>query len=370
MKAPSLNFKDLYQSFWARIVAASQLSDTTLRACRILLPGLYLLFYLPSYNWIADMPDAWFNPAPLSSAVFFSSFPDLWLLQLAQTFLVLCAALLMAGVKPRLTGLLFCALHLFITSFEYSAGKIDHVAHLLLLCFFSFSLGNWGEQKNGRFNLPIPCGTLLALLLSFGMFTAGFEKAIRWVDFNSNTSGFLSWYFSGYYNLGRDQLLAPFITVIPKIGLELMDYSAVILELSPLACLLLGRRYWIAWCAIACSFHAGTTLFLNISFPYQLFGYVPFIIPAFFLPRLQINTKSLTYIAITLASYRMTTIWFSEIPLLREALLPADVAILLFDLFVWIALAGIGLLNACQQSAKPSQPSILNLQGHENSTIS
>ena len=276
MKASLLNFKQLYQLLWERIIASSELSDSTLRACRILLPGLYLCFYLPSYNWITDMPDAWFNPAPLSIAIFFTSFPELWLLQVTQTLLILSAALLMAGFRPRLSGLLFCGLHLFITSFEYSAGKIDHVAHLFLLCFFSFSLGNWGGNEPRRFKLPIPCGTLLALLLAFGMFTAGFEKAIRWIDFNINTSGFLSWYFSGFYNLGRDALLAPFVSQVPKIGLELMDYSAVAFELSPFICLILGRRYWIAWCAIACTFHAGTTMLLNISFPYQLFGYVPF----------------------------------------------------------------------------------------------
>ncbi|MGB0414383.1 MAG: hypothetical protein ACPGJU_08030 [Coraliomargarita sp.] len=369
MKALSLNFKDFYHSIWERIIASSELTDTTLRACRLLLPGLYLLIYLPSYNWIANMPDAWYDPAPLSSAMFFSSFPDLWILQITQTLLVLCLALLMAGVKPRLTGLLFCGLHLFITSFEYSAGKIDHVAHLFLLCFFSFSLGNWGSSIPTKFRLPIPCGTLLALLLTFGMFTAGFEKAIRWIDFNSNTSGFLSWYFSGYYNLGRDQLLAPFVTEIPKLGLEFMDYSAVALELSPLACLLLGRRYWITWCAIACSFHAGTTLLLNISFPYQFFGYLPFIIPGYLAARIRIPAAHIVYLALALSTYRIATIWISEIPLLREALLPTDLATLSFDLCVWIGLASIGLLKALQL-VKSGQLTSFDFKGHENRSLS
>lgn len=370
MKSTSLNFKDFYQNLWGRIIASSELTDTTLRAYRLVLPGLYLLFYLPSYNWIATLPDAWYDPPPLSSAVFFSSFPDLWILQITQTLLVLCLALLMAGVKPRLTGLLFCGLHLFITSFEYSVGKIDHVAHLFTLCFFSFSLGNWGGGVPRKFRLPIPCGTLLALLLSFGMFTAGFEKAIRWIDFNSDTSGFLSWYFSGYYNLGRDQLLAPFVTAIPKLGLELMDYSAVALELSPLACLLLGRRYWITWCAIACSFHAGTTLLLNISFPYQLFGYLPFIIPGYLVARTRISAVQITCLAIALSTYRITTIWISEIPLLRDALLPSDFATLSFDLCVWLGLASIGLLNAYFQPVKSRKLTSFHFKGHENRALS
>lgn len=347
MKALSLNFKQFYQRCWERVIASSELSDDTLRACRILLPGLYLFFYMPSYNWIAEMPDAWYDPAPLSIAALFSAFPASWFLQISQTLLILCAASLMFGFKPRLSGLAFCVLHLVITSFEYSAGKIDHVAHLFMICFFSFSLGNWeARSKSKRFSLPIPCGTLLAVLLAFGMFTAGFEKAIRWLDFDSNTSGFLSWYFSGFYNLGRDELLAPYITEVPKIGLELMDYSAVAFELSPLFCLLLGRRYWVAWCAVACTFHAGTTMLLNISFPYQLFGYAPFIIPALLTSRIRINAKPLAYIALSLGTYRISTVWVSEIPLLRETLLFNNSILLSFDLCIWICLAAMGTYHA------------------------
>lgn len=346
MNSLSFNFKSLvalYESCWKRIIQASELSDQAIRVFRILLPAVYLLLYMPDYNWISTMPNAWYDPAPLSVAIFLNEFPPLWFFQLTQTLLIVSAALLICGYRPRFSGLLFCALHIVITSFEYSFGKIDHVAHLFLLCFFSFSLGHWGSAPiNDRFKLPIPCSTLLAVLLSFGMFTAGFEKSLKWLDFDMNTSGFLSWYFSGYYNLGRDAFLAPYITNLPKLALECMDYSAVLFELSPFICLLLGKRFWIAWCIVACSFHAGTTLLLNIAFPYQLFGYLPFLVPAVLFARINLNIRTLILSALVLVSLRLAPVWFEGLRPLRTVLFPTATTELCFDLCVWITLIALG----------------------------
>ncbi len=358
MKAYALNFNQLHQWGWNRIIRASELSEESLQILRFVLPALYILFYMPDYNLVARIPDAWFDPAPLSIAAPFQSFPTLLFFQITQTLLVVCALALMWGHRPRFFGLMFCALHLLITSFEYSVGKIDHVAHLFLLCFFCLSLGNWGSPiTKNSYTLPIPCSTLLAVLLAFGMFTAGFEKSLKWIDFDTNTSGFLSWYFSGYYNLGRDELLAPAITQLPRICLELMDYSAVAFEMSPFICLLLGKRYWVAWCAIACTFHAGTTVLLNISFPYQIFGYLPFLIPAFLLANLGNHAKHFSFIILAICSYRTAIIWADNCPLLRDVLLPTDLTKLYFDLCVWVSLAAIGAYHAYTLHCLTREPS-------------
>ena len=350
MKASTLNFKQLlhlHQWAWARIIRATELPDSSLNCLRILLPALYLLFYMPSYSWIAGMPDAWFDPPPLSIAAGLQAFPPALFFQLTETLLVLCAVAIMRGFHPRLFGLAFCLCHLLLTSFEYSFGKIDHVAHLFLIAFFSLSLDNWGQPTpNQRWRLPIPGSTLLAVLLAFGMFTAGFEKTIRWVDFNTDTSGFLSWYFSSYYNLGREALLSPYITLLPKIALELLDYSAVVFEMVPFICLLLGTRAWIGWCAVACLFHAGTTMMLNIAFPYQLFGYLPFLIPACWLAKLNIHSNKWLALLLVFTAYRIAGIWSANCPLLRDVILPTHISKLYFDLFIWLALAAMGAYTA------------------------
>ena len=308
----------IHQWLWQRVIHSASLSDSSLRFCRILLPTLYLIFYMPDFTWIASMPDAWYDPAPLSIGSLFSGFPPLIFFQLAQSALILSAFAIIIGFNARRCGLLFCFLHVLINSFEYGFGKIDHVAHVFTLCFFCLSCSNWGAaNQSNKYNLPIRGEVLLALLVTFGMFTAGFEKALRWIDFDTNTSGFLSWYFGGYNNLDRNELLAPYLTQFPRLGLELFDYAAVAFELSPFLFLLLGKRAWTLWVTTACCFHAGTTALLNISFCYQIFGYIPFLLPA--LPYLQVTSHSIRrkwMLALALvAACRLLPVWNETVPL-------------------------------------------------------
>ena len=91
MRISELNFSNLlaaHQWVWGRIIHASELPCGALRSLRVLLPAVYLLLYLPSYNWIAQMPDAWFDPPPLSIAAGFRAFPSLLFFQVAQTLLI------------------------------------------------------------------------------------------------------------------------------------------------------------------------------------------------------------------------------------------------------------------------------------------
>ena len=128
----------------------------------------------------------------------------------------------------------------------------------------------------------------------------------------------------------------------PNVFFELLDYSAVAFEMVPFICLLLGKRYWIAWCAVACSFHAGTALMLNIAFPYQLFGYLPFLIPIWMIGKVRINQQKLTIFILIAAFYRTAAIWTESCPLIRDVLLPTQLTKLYFDLFVWIGLTLLG----------------------------
>ena len=118
---------------------------------------------------------------------------------------------------------------------------------------------------------------ILAVILSFGMFTAGFEKALYWVDFDLETGGFLRWFYSGFFTHGRDYLLAPVVTRLPPKIFELADYFAVIFELSPLLALLSGRKWWLLWLFVASIFHLANTLLLNIDFIAHAPVYLSFI---------------------------------------------------------------------------------------------
>lgn len=118
---------------------------------------------------------------------------------------------------------------------------------------------------------------ILAVVLCFGMFTAGFEKALYWVDFDFGTGGFLRWFYSGFFTHGRDRLLAPVVMSLPPQTFELADYFAVIFELTPLVALLAGRKWWLVWLLVASTFHLANTLLLNISFTAHAPVYLSFV---------------------------------------------------------------------------------------------
>ena len=151
------------------------------------------------------------------------------------------------------------------------------------LFILGLSFTNWGtynalipDQKVSN-QMQRRVLALLAVLLCFGMFTAGAPKAIRWLDFNLETGGFLAWFYSGFFNLEKQYLLAPFVLLVPPQTFEFFDYFAVIFELSPLIALLTGRKWWQLWLLVASIFHLANTLLLNIPFTIHAPVYLSFI---------------------------------------------------------------------------------------------
>ena len=107
--------------------------------------------------------------------------------------------------------------------------------------------------------------------------TAGFGKALNWIDLNLTTSGFLSWFYSGYFNHGRDRLLAPLVLKISEpLVWELIDTLAVVFELGALLAIL-SRQRWYAWLTTACIFHLANCLLLNIDFEMNAIVYLAFV---------------------------------------------------------------------------------------------
>ena len=188
----------------------------------------------------------------------------------------------------RSSTILLLTLLLIGNSFQYSLGKIDHV--ILYPCvLFVMCFQNWGEcfsvdslRKGQHENVGDPLSktanlSLLGIFIAFGFFTAGFGKALSWVDFDLSTSGFLSWLYRGYYNFGSDRLLAPLaIQINLPLLWELVDYSAVIFELG-FCVAILGRRSWYRWLTMACLFHLMNCLLLNIPFNHNTLAYLAFV---------------------------------------------------------------------------------------------
>lgn len=266
-----------------RVVRATAVPEEQLGVVRVVL-GVFLgFFYLPTFSWLANVPDAFFSPPPLSIAAFFNGFTGGVFLHILDIILVLSIMCLTLGIKSRWAGALYTLSFLIGSSFEFSLGAVSHV-FLLPAVIFCLSFSNWGVHyalvpdkvyKNiGGLGLP-----LVGILVAFAFFTAGILKLFVWMDFDLGTTGFLNWFYSGYFNFGRSQLLTDWVFNFPALLLEIMDYAVIIFEISAIVFLLMGKRYWVIWLIIACFFHLGTTLLLNIHFIQHVPIYMIFLLP-------------------------------------------------------------------------------------------
>ena len=279
---------------WRKAEDASRNNTRSLSLVRIIY-GLYIvLFATPSFSWIGKVPQSLYLPPFFSLGSFFDDFPDYsWLLAI-DISLIVCTVCLLLGVRARYAGILFTFFYIIGFSFRVSFGKIDH-GIMFPVFILGLSFTNWGvnyalipdikisEQLQRRVL------AILAVTLCFGMFTAGFEKALNWIDFDLEKGGFLNWFYNGYYGLGRKYLLAPFVLLVPLQTFELFDYFAVIFELSPIIALLVGRQWWQFWLLVASIFHLGNLLLLNISFSSHAPVYLSFIPLDSFLKETQIQ---------------------------------------------------------------------------------
>ena len=265
---------------WTRVRDATSVSDEGASLFRIVYAIYVFLIAMPTFSWVGEVPQGLYEPPPWSFAGFFHGFPPTAFFKGIDLILPVLLLAVGLGVRARIAGLLFALIAIVGSSFAYSLGKIDHdiLFYMVPVCM---AFSNWGVG-----NALVPDRTkpgfghaILACLIAFGLFTAGLEKAYVWLDADLGTSGFMSWFVSGYYDLGRDYLLAPLVLKLDPRLFEMADYTAVVFELSGFFFLLAGRRWWLSWLTAACAFHLVNTLLLNIAFVNYAPVYGCFLIP-------------------------------------------------------------------------------------------
>lgn len=292
---------------WRKAENSSENDNQSLSTLRILYGLFIILFETPSFSWIGKVPQSFFRPPFLSLANLFDSFPSYpWLLAI-DTLLILFTLGILFGVKARYAGILFSIFYIIGSSFNFSFGKIDH-----FIMFPTFILGlsftNWGvgyallPDNKVSIKMQRRVLAILAVLLCFGMFTAGAEKLLNWIDFDPVQGGFIAWFYENFFSIERQRLLAPFVLLVPPQIFEIFDYFAVLLEISPIIALLCGRKWWLLWLSVASIFHTGNTLLLNIPFTIHAVVYLSFIPLSF--PFFKRFRKA----NITLFTFMMTTV--------------------------------------------------------------
>lgn len=338
----------LYEQMWTRIIRASQIDEASITAFRRLFVVVSLLLFIPNDLWLAAVPKAIYRPPILSVAALFSDFPSIEVLWILHITVIAALVVLGLGRCKRAAGLVFFVSLIVLEGFRYSFGKIDH-AILYPMVALCFSLNDWSSLKQcaAKKNcLPIPSTTLLAIVLSFGMFTAGFQKALNWVDFDMEYSGFLNWFYAGYYNSGRTYLLAPLVFKLPAFLIELFDYLAVVFELSPFLLLLLGRKSaWKIWLLTAAMFHLLVTLFLNIPFWASFLVYMPFLMPRF-LVRFLVKLPARLYASVIVCiAILQLLLLFTKQQTIHQYLMSTKEMSLFFSLSCWLLILALGVLS-------------------------
>lgn len=262
---------------WAEGLRASDLA-----AFRIVFAGVTLLWVLPDWSWIADLPGSWFAPPPGPFALLPAA-PPAWALTVLEVTTALLLGALLVGVRTRLVSLVLPCLLLLGSGLSYSWGKIDHSVLLLFVPLFLGPAG-WGDALSVdalRDRRPVrerrwPV-TLLALTVAVAMSNAALSKATSGWLFGASDAvqGHL---IVNYVVQARDELLASW-----AVGLslgpfwKLLDVATVLVEAAPLVALLLAPRRWFRLTLVGLAlFHVSVLLFMNIGFESNLLAYLAF----------------------------------------------------------------------------------------------
>lgn len=215
-----------------------KISDKSLGLYRICFALFFILFGIPNFSWISGSPDIFYDPPLLSMARLFSGFPPSWFLYSLSILLCVLFVLLLFGVYTRVVSVLIPFLIIIGHSFSYSFGKIDHDL-IIWLVPFCMAFAGWGNalsidkkyrevsSKNRSW-----CISMLALLLGFAFFTAGFPKIVGgWL--NPDSLAVRYYVFQAVEIFEREPLLGTImLNYIPNIIWKPLDYLTVLFEIG------------------------------------------------------------------------------------------------------------------------------------------
>lgn len=285
----------------AYMISAEQLGLFRIVFC---LTSIFVLG-IPNYLWLGDVPGYLFSPPLISFSSLFNGFPPSWFFICVTSLLWICYIFLLFGYKTKLVSVAITVLHLVGNSFVFSFGKIDHSILLDILPFVLAGSG-WGnsfsiDEKRNEISQNSPWTvTLMALMVSFGLFTAGFQKvAGGWLNTSVSSSYFS--FISGFFKLDRDAFFAPYLSTYTNAFFwESADYMAVFLELLFLILFFFPSKFRV-FLILVSLFHLLNVLMFNISFSGYLLIYSLFLFWNF-------NPKKLENYIFNLLNFRSVAI--------------------------------------------------------------
>jgi len=236
---------------------------------------------LLDFSFVSALPNAFFLPPP-GPLMLLPGTPPAWLLDALHLLLTVSLAALLVGYRTRWASWAVFGLLLTGYGLAFSVGKINHVMLFVLLPLV-MSLTNWGAaysldaqvKRTPRVVQTWPLA-LLALLVGFAMFTAGFSKFIGgWLD--PTTQATQGHFVKQFFARGRQDFLAPWLLQVDSaVFWELLDWGTVLFEMGFLMAAF-RKQTMRLFIAAAIGFHLSTMLMLNIAFVFNYIVYAAFI---------------------------------------------------------------------------------------------
>jgi len=249
--------------------------------------SLFVLFFLipgqgsSHFVFLSEMPDDFFAPPP-GPMMLLHGFPADAVFQILHTVLLFSLAGMLAGYYTKLASVIAGISILLLQGLIFSIGKVNHEI-LIAVVPIVMAFSNWGaafsvDSTRKGFSHEVHSWplSLLALLIGFMMFTAGFPKILGgWLD--PATQAAQGHLFNQFFVRERDELLAAWFVNFDNIVFwELLDWATVLFEVGFMVAVLSGKWFKRFLC-LAVLFHFSTMMMLNIAFLPNFLAYAVFL---------------------------------------------------------------------------------------------
>ena len=250
--------------------------------------SLFILFFLipgegiSHFAWLSTMPADFFSPPP-GPMMILDQFPPLAVFQTIHTILLVSLIAMLVGYRTKWASILTGVSILMLHGLIFSVGKINHEI-LIAVVPAAMAFSNWG----GRFSIdsirkervgnepeswPL---LLIAILIGFMMFTAGFPKILGgWLD--PSTQATYGHLLNQFFVKERQDLLAEFFVQYDNVFLwEFLDWATILFEVGFLLSVYKLKWFRMFLC-FAVLFHFSTMMSLNIAFLPNFLAYALFL---------------------------------------------------------------------------------------------
>jgi hypothetical protein len=268
------------------LFAEYRASAHDLAVARIALASYLLLVHLPHGQWIADLPQAFYNP-PLSVAMLTDDFASEAVVAVLNVAAFAATLSLLLGYRTRVASVATTLALIGLNSVVFATGKIDH--NILLVVAAAIMAGSgWGyawsvDAALGRVRHLEPDRpqlrwqlAWLALIIAIAIATAGLMKAdTGWLHLTVSSS-----YGHALANAmlnARQTWLGGLLLRVPSSPIwEFTDWATIAIEVAGLFAVWRARWFRV-WYAMLAAFHLAVALQMDILFASNLAAYAVFV---------------------------------------------------------------------------------------------